>query len=139
MAELDEIFEQVGTLLESTVGGGLLPAAPGRAWTPPAEVAETGEAYTVELELPGARRDDIDIEVGERELTVSGELREPQRPGALRHSTRRAGRFEFRVTLPGEVNADRVSARLADGVLGLTVPKVEAAEPRHVEITGGEP
>ncbi|MER7794571.1 Hsp20/alpha crystallin family protein [Streptomyces sp. NPDC097640] len=131
--------EQMGTLLESAVGGGLPPTAPGRAWMPPAEVTETDEAYTVELELPGARRDDIDIQVGERELTVSGELKKPERPGALRRSTRRTGRFEFRMALPGEVNAAKASARLAGGVLGLIVPKAEATKPRRVEIAGGEP
>ncbi|ADI08346.1 putative heat shock protein [Streptomyces bingchenggensis BCW-1] len=138
MAEFGELFDQMGTLLESTVGGAVLPAAAERVWTPPVEVAEGGEAYMVELELPGARREDIDIQVRERELTVSGELKEPERPGVLRRGTRRTGRFEFRMTLPGDVSTGKVSAKLADGILGLTVPKAEAAKPRHVEITGGE-
>ncbi|MES4902459.1 MULTISPECIES: Hsp20/alpha crystallin family protein [unclassified Streptomyces] len=139
LAEFDELFDQMGTLLESAVGGAVPPAVAERAWTPPVEVTEGGEAYVVELELPGARREDIDIEVRARELTVSGELRQPERPGVLRRSTRRTGRFEFRMTLPGEVNTDKVSARLADGILGLTIPKAEAAKPRRVEITGGAP
>src|SRR5690242_13667612 len=91
MAELDELFDQMGTLLESTVGGAVPPAVAERVWMPPVEVAEGSEAYTVELELPGARREDIDIEVRERELAVSGELKERERPGVLRRSTRRTG------------------------------------------------
>jgi Hsp20/alpha crystallin family len=58
--------------------------------------------------------------------------REPVR----HHSSRRTGRFEFRTYLPGEVNADAVTARLSDGVLTVTVPKSEVAKPRKVEITG---
>jgi HSP20 family protein len=53
-----------------------------------------------------------------------------------RRSARRTGRFEFRTTMPGEVNPAGVTANLNDGVLTVTVPRSEAAKPRHVEITG---
>jgi HSP20 family protein len=69
----------------------------------------------------------------DRELIVTGELTQTER-GRLRRRTRRLGRFEYRVMLPGDVNAEQVSANLSEGVLTVMVPKAEAAKPRHVAI-----
>lgn len=136
LAEFDDLFGRIGNLLETTVGGGLTTAA--GAWAPTADFSETDDAYVIEVDLPGAKRDDIDIEMSERELTISGEFKERERTGVLRRSTRRTGRFEYRALLPGEVNAESVNATLTDGVLTVNVPKAEAAKPRHIEITSGE-
>lgn len=137
LAEFDDLFSRIGNLLETTVGGGLTPTMAG-AWAPAADISETDDAYLIEIDLPGVKRDDIDIEMGERELAISGEFKERERTGVLRRGTRRTGRFEYRTVLPGEVNAEGVSASLADGVLTVNVPKAEAAKPRHIEITSGE-
>jgi HSP20 family protein len=67
-------------------------------------------------------------------LTVSGEYKEQEREGTLRHRTRRVGMFTFRVNL-GDVNAEGVTAELTDGVLTVRVPKAEKAKPHRVEIT----
>ncbi|MBZ9645101.1 Hsp20/alpha crystallin family protein [Streptomyces sp. PSKA30] len=106
---------------------------PGGAGDPLAEFDDL-----IEVDLPGVKRDDIDIEMSERELAISGEFKERERAGVMRRGTRRTGRFEFRTLLPGEVDAEGASATLADGVLTVNVPKVEAAKPRHIEITSGE-
>jgi HSP20 family protein len=74
--------------------------------------------------------------MNDNELIVTGELVQKER-GRLRRRTRRVGRFEYRVVLPGDVNAEQVSANLSEGVLAITVPKAAAAKPRHVEIQGG--
>jgi HSP20 family protein len=55
----------------------------------------------------------------------------------LRHRTRRVGRFAYRTTLPGDIDADRISADLADGVLTVRVPKIEAAKPRRITVNAG--
>ncbi|MEV0181719.1 Hsp20/alpha crystallin family protein [Streptomyces sp. NPDC050625] len=92
--------------------------------------------YKVECEVPGIKREDIDVEVSGRELHITGELKEREREGVLRRTTRRTGRFEYRVLLPADVKAEDVHAALADGILTVTVPKAHAAKPHHIKIEG---
>jgi HSP20 family protein len=105
-----------------------------QGFTPPVSIEETDEAYVFEFELPGVKRDEINIEVGAQELRVSGQINEKQRTGVLRHSTRRTGSFDYRVALPSGTDADRVQARFDDGVLTIVVPRAEAAKPRRIKV-----
>jgi HSP20 family protein len=91
----------------------------------------------VEIELPGVRREDADIELYGNELVITGELKERERKGLLRRRTRRVGEFEYRVTLPGDIRADGIEASLNSGVLTVRVPKMDAAKPNKIKITGG--
>jgi HSP20 family protein len=127
--ELDELAERVNSLWEANVAGGL------RGWAPLADVEETDDAYVVEIDLPGVKRDDIDIQLSDRQLTVSGEIKEKERTGILRRRTRRVGEFHYSVTLPAEVDAEKVSAHLEEGVLTVHVPKPEQAKPRRIQIS----
>ncbi|HEX2299380.1 MAG TPA: Hsp20/alpha crystallin family protein [Pseudonocardiaceae bacterium] len=102
---------------------------------PLADVSETEDSYVFEVEVPGVAREDIAIEAVRNELTISGEFREKEKAGWLRSRTRRTGRFEHRTVLPRDVDAEKITAELADGVLTVTVPKAEAAKPRRIEIT----
>lgn len=118
-------------LIESTVGG----VAPAVAWTPLADVTESDDAFHVEIELPGVKSKDIDVEANGLDLVVTGEIKEKERKGVLRRSARRTGAFEYRLRLPGEVDTETINAQMSDGVLTITVPKAEVAKPRHVEIS----
>ena len=124
------------TQLIGTVLGSPGEAAMG-AWTPLADVTEIDDAYLVEIELPGVDRKDLTVEVAANELRIGGEIVEKERAGWLRHRTRRVGRFAYRTTLPGDIDADRISADLAHGVLTVRVPKTEAAKPRRITINAG--
>jgi HSP20 family protein len=106
-------------------------------WVPLADVSESDDAYTVEVELPGVRKDQLNVELNDRELVINGEIPEPEEEdgGQRRRRSRRTGRFEFRTVLPGEVNPDGVSANLSDGVLSVKIPKAEEAKPRRIEVT----
>ncbi|WP_369394443.1 Hsp20/alpha crystallin family protein [Streptomyces sp. CG1] len=127
-AEFEDLFERMSRLLE---GPATAPTA--LAWSPAADMRETDDAYVIEAELPGIKRDDI--EMSERELRITGEYKEREREGVLRRSTRRTGWFEYQAPLPADVKADEVNASLHEGVLTVTVPKAQAAKPRHIEIT----
>jgi HSP20 family protein len=105
-----------------------------QSWTPLVDVEETDDAWVFEVELPGMRREDIQIEVGDGELTISGEIKERERVGVLRHRTRRSGSFNYRTTLPAGVDPERVEAKFDNGVLTVRVPRPEHAKPRRVKI-----
>lgn len=105
------------------------------AFTPAADVEETDEAFLVEIELAGVKRGDIDVTTSGRRLTVEGERKAKERVGTLRRRTRVVGRFRYEVVLPGDFDAEAVSAGLDDGVLTVRLPKLEAERPRHVPIS----
>jgi HSP20 family protein len=104
-------------------------------WRPLADLSETEDAYVVEMDLPGVKKEDISIELLGNELVVSGEYKQTEKTGWLRSKTRRTGRFEYRTLLPQNVEQDKITAQLADGVLTVTVPKAESMKPRRIEIT----
>jgi HSP20 family protein len=106
----------------------------GAIWAPPVDIEETDDAWIVEAELPGAKQEDVNVEVRENELIVTGEVKEKERKGVLRRRTRRVGQFEYRVMLPGEVDADGIDASLDGGVLTVRVPKPERTQPRRIEV-----
>lgn len=70
----------------------------------------------------------------DHELFISGELKQRERTGILRHQTRRTGSFAYQSTLPGGVDAEKVEAKLTDGVLTVTVPKAEKSKPRTIKV-----
>ncbi|MCX4404080.1 Hsp20/alpha crystallin family protein [Streptomyces sp. NBC_01764] len=86
-------------------------------------------------EVPGIKRDDIDIEMSDRELRITGGYKERERAGVLRRSTRRTGHFEYQTLLPADVTPEEVSATLRDGILTVTVLKAQVTTSRHIEIT----
>lgn len=138
LAEFNDLFGRLENLMGSTFGGALAPMAEGMAWSPPADIEETDDAYLIEVDVPGIKRDDINVELTDREIVITGEYKERERTGVLRLGTRRTGRFEYRTVLPGDINAEGVDAALREGVLTVKVPKVEATKPRRIEITAEE-
>jgi HSP20 family protein len=127
--ELDELYERMNHLWETGVA-----TTGADRWAPLADIEETDDAYLIEMELPGVKRDDVDIEINGRELRVSGEVKEKERTGILRRRTRKVGEFTYSVTLPMEIDDDNVSATLDSGLLTIRVPKSQKGKSRHVTI-----
>ncbi|QHC22692.1 Hsp20/alpha crystallin family protein [Streptomyces sp. GS7] len=131
-AEFEELFDRMSRFLQSA--SLTSPLTEPVAWAPPADLHETDEAYLVECELPGIRREGVDVTVGEHEVSISGELKECGREGVPRHRGRPTGKFEYRALLPVDVKSEDVTASLTDGVLTVTIPKAQPAKPRHIRI-----
>lgn len=132
--EIEDLQDRMGQLMDGLFG--LMPPTVAAVRLPmaAADIEETDDAYVVDLDLPGVQPGDINLEVRENELRVSGEIKEKERKGILRRQTRRVGQFEHVIALPGEVDPDKVEARLADGVLSVRVGKSKVRQPRKVEI-----
>jgi HSP20 family protein len=120
--------------LQERLAGMIEPGGTPATWTPPVDILEDDDAWIVEAELPGVERKDINIELRDNELEISGEIKERERKGVLRRKTRRVGQFDFRVTLPGHVDAEDVEASMNDGVLTVRVPKPQHARPHRIEV-----
>ena len=130
--ELEELHPRIGQLMDTGWAGPTGDAA--GIWSPLVDIEETDDAWLVEAELPGVKQEDIDIELSDSELTISGVLKERERKGILRRRTRRTGQFEYRVALPGDADAERIEASLKEGVLTVRIPKPERARRRRIEI-----
>jgi HSP20 family protein len=131
LSELGQLNERMRRMLEQTFGGILDEPA---GWVPAVDIEELEDAYVIEAEVPGVKREDVNIEVTGNELTISGEIKVREREGIIRRRTRRVGEFEFRVVLPNEVNPERVDAKLNDGVLTVRIPKAEREQRRRIEV-----
>ena len=133
--EFEDIYNRMGQLMNLAVGDLGMATFSDAPWSPLAEVSETDDSYLVRAELPGIRKDQVNVQLNDRELVISGEVKDEEK-GRKHRSSRRTGRFEYRTYLPGDIKADAVSAQLTDGVLTVTLPKSEAARPHRVEIAG---
>jgi HSP20 family protein len=133
--ELEELHTRLGQLVENALTGAGLPTD--SVWVPLVDIEETEDAWVLEAEVPGVDKKDVNVDVRDSEIVVSGEIKEKERKGLLRRRTRPVGRFEYRVVLPGEVDADKVDASLDNGVLTLRIPKAEKTRARRIEIGEG--
>jgi len=135
-ADLDQLGERMRRMLEQTFGDFAPALTEPIGWIPSVDLEEQDDAYVVEAEVPGVKREDVNIELVGNELTITGEIKEKERKGVLRRKTRRVGRFEFRVALPNQVDPEKIDAKLAEGVLTVRVPKSERAQRRQIEVKG---
>jgi HSP20 family protein len=130
--EVDPL-ERVRSLLDQTLGGEIASMlTEARAFTPPVDIEETEDTYVIEADVPGVKREDIDIELEGNELYVTGEVK--QREGRFRRRSRRMGRFELRLLLPEGVDGNGVDAKLDNGVLMVRIPKAEKAQRRKIDL-----
>ena len=111
--------------------------APGTtAWAPPIDVHETAAAYVITAEVPGVRRDDIQIHVSNGMLQLSGVRRENSVPCEQYHRVERGhGAFSRSFQLPLPVDNDHVIADLRDGVLTVVCPKAPDGAARRIEVS----
>ena len=133
-SEVDQLFNSflgAGSLFGRSVGEGLRDA-----WVPAVDVQETDKSFIFRAELPGHRKDDIEITLEENLLTLSGERElDEKNEGETYHRIERAyGKFSRSFSLPSQVDSSKVAASFKDGLLTIEVSKSEQAQPRKIEI-----
>jgi HSP20 family protein len=110
-----------------------------RRWIPAMDLVETEDSFVLSADLPGVSESDVNIEVEDNVLTISGERKsehEDRKAGYYRVE-RSYGSFRRSLTLPEGVDPEAVKATFDKGVLQVTVPKPEQQTPRKVQITVG--
>lgn len=130
-----EMNRLLSTFFDTTTGNGSAGAA-ARRWIPAMDLVETGEHFVLRADLPGVTETDVDIEVENDVLTVSGERKaetEDKQEGYYRLE-RSTGAFSRSLTLPEGIDAEAVSATFANGVLEVRIPKPAQTQPRRVQI-----
>lgn len=108
-------------------------------WSPALDLYDQKDDFVVTVELPGMKKEDIQLSLHDGVLTVSGERKHEfeGEEGKTFRSERYFGKFQRSVTLPTRVDTSKVVASYKDGVLWITLPKAEEAKPRHIEVNVG--
>jgi HSP20 family protein len=111
-------------------------SANGHDWSPVVDITEDDSAYTIKAELPGVKREDIEVTFENGFLTLHGERKfEREEKGRKYHRIEREyGSFHRSFELPDNVDRDGLSARYDDGLLTVTVAKTEAAKPKRIDV-----
>jgi len=108
---------------------------PARFFVPNADIYETDQALTVVLEMPGVDKSNIDVHVEEDVLNVEGRIDFSKYQGLTPIYTEYpVGHFRRGFSLSNRINQHKISAEMSDGVLTITLPKVEEVKPRRISI-----
>jgi HSP20 family protein len=110
-----------------------------RRWLPAMDLVENEGDYVLRADLPGVSEEDVDIEVKDNVLTISGQRKSEHEQGkdGFRRVERSYGSFRRSLTLPEGVDADAIKASFDRGVLDVRIPKPEERKPRKVAISVG--
>ncbi|MBU1054970.1 MAG: Hsp20/alpha crystallin family protein [Proteobacteria bacterium] len=134
--EMDQMKSQMDAL-----SGLMFRGSPSWGYTtagvfPLINLTENQNNYYVRAELPGLKAQDLDIQVMGKNLTISGERKIPSEGKDIKYhrSEREAGKFSRIISLPGEINNEKVEAQMKNGLLKVVIPKSEASKPRQISV-----
>jgi HSP20 family protein len=102
---------------------------------PMATVTENGDGYTLQVEMPGVNKEGVEMWVENNELTILGRRSLPQVAGTIVHRESRRENFRRTFELDPSIDAGRISAKIEQGVLTLTLPKAEQVKPRKITVS----
>ena len=134
LSDFDQVRREMLRLLDASTGDG----APdqGAGVFPPMNITQDDENFYLRAEIPGIKPAELSISALRNRVAISGKREIPREHERVSYhrKERPEGAFNRAVTLPMEVDAERVDARYADGILTLTLPKAEQAKPRQIAV-----
>ena len=107
----------------------------GQFITPPSSVTEIADGYMLEIEMPGVKKDGLDISFENNELTITGRRSLPAVEGTLIHRESRPENFRRMFEIDPSIDADKISAKIDQGLVTLTLPKAEHVKPRKITVS----
>jgi len=132
---MQKTFEYMNRLMKTVEQA---PEAPAVDFVPAVNTREADDAYYVEVDLPGVKKEDISIDVKDNVLTISGErkVEEERKEDEFYRVESFYGKFERSFSLPEDVDADKIEAEAKDGVLTVKIPKAQSVDkaPKKIEI-----
>jgi HSP20 family protein len=136
--EVDSLQSEVNRLFDTFFGGAPANGRGLRRWVPPMDLVETEDHLILRADLPGLDSEDVNIEVKDSVLTVSGERKaeHEEKTDGFYRVERAFGTFSRSMSLPNRIDADRITASFEKGVLEVRIPKPEERKPHRVEIGG---
>src|ERR1700730_3858568 len=126
--ELDRIFE-------SSLGSFFWPVGSSNRWNPAVDVFQDKDQFTVYAELPGLKKEEIEIALNGDTLTIGGERKQEASDDKGVRTERFFGKFQRNLTLPVAVTAEKVTATYQDGILKVNLPKAEESKPKHISVS----
>jgi HSP20 family protein len=133
---LTSVRDEINRLFDSTFGDLTRGTELFNGWAPSLDLLEDKDNLIVKAELPGMKREDIDISFHNGTLTLSGERKyeEKSEDTETYRSERFYGRFHRTLALPKPVLPEKVKATYKDGILTVVLPKTEEAKPKHIDV-----
>jgi HSP20 family protein len=131
---LANMREEMDRMFESPFGSFFRPLASLSRWTPAVDVYQDKDQFTVHAELPGLKKEEIEISLHGDTLTIAGERKLHGSADQAFRTERFFGKFQRSLTLPAAVSAEHVKATYKDGILTVVLPKAEEAKPKQIEV-----
>jgi HSP20 family protein len=133
--QLSSLRDEINRLFEVPANGNA--SGVFNTWAPALDLYENKDTLLLKSELPGMKREDIDISVHENTITISGERHNEKKyeGSETSRSERFFGRFQRTLTLPKKVDSAGIKAIYRDGILTVTLPKAPEAKPRQIEVS----
>lgn len=127
LSRLGSLQEELDRLFESPMTG----------WAPALDVHEDKDGFSIRVELPGMKREDIEVTLQDGALVITGERKEEKvtNETTVHRQERYYGKFTRALTLPAAVSGDKVKAQYKDGILTVTLPKAEEAKPKPITVS----
>lgn len=134
--ELSTLRDEIDRLFEAPLGDLARVSDFFSGGAPALDISEDKDDFIVKVELPGMKKEDIDVSLHEGSLSISGERKSEKKTedAQVYRSERYFGRFQRTVALPAPVQADKVKGEYKDGVLTVTLPKAEEAKPKQIDV-----
>ena len=134
--QLSSLREEIDRLFESPLSWFENASQPfSSGWIPAIDLYEDKDNVFVRAEVPGMKKEEIDISLHEGVLTLSGERKLDYEKAESHRVERFVGRFQRSITLPSPVDAAKVRATYKDGILAVTLPKSEEAKPKQISVS----
>ena len=132
---LNSLREEMDRLFDTSFGPVFRTSTSFGGWSPAVDVYQDKDQFAVVAELPGFKKDEIEISLHQGALTIAGERKQERGDKEGVRAERYFGRFQRTVTLPAAVNAEQVRASFQDGILKVELPKAEEAKPKQIQVS----